>query len=143
MIAVDSNILVYAHRRDSEWHEPASVLIRTLAEGQSEWAVPWPCIHEFLAIVTHPKIYAPPSTLEQAAMQVDAWLESPALVLLGESEDHWQLLRQLLVAGKVQGPMIHDARIAALCLAHGIAELLTADRDYNRFPMLATRNPLL
>jgi hypothetical protein len=143
LIAVDSNILVYAHRRDSEWHEPAAALIKTLAEGRREWAIPWPCIHEFLAIVTHPKIYAPPSTVEQAAMQVDAWLDSPTLVLLGESEEHWQLLKQLLVAGKVQGPMIHDARIAALCLAHGIAELLTSDRDYNRFPMLATRNPLL
>ena len=143
MIAVDSNILIYAHRRDSEWHEPATALVKSLAEGRSGWAIPWPCIHEFLAICTHPAIYSPPSTLKQAALQVDAWMDSPSLELLGETGDHWILLRQQLMSGKVHGPMVHDARIATLCLAHGITELLTADRDFSRFPLLATRNPLL
>lgn len=143
MIAVDSNILVYAHRRDSEWHEPAAALVGELAEGRIEWAVPWACLHEFLAIVTHPRIYAPPSTLEQATLQVDAWLSSPVLVLLGETGGHWDELKQLLLTGKALGPMVHDARVAALCLSNGITELLTADRDFNRFPGLNTRNPLL
>lgn len=143
MIAVDSNILVYAHRRDSGWHAPASDLIKALAEGRVNWAIPWPCIHEFLAISTHPAIYSPPSSFEQAALQVDAWMDSPSLVPLGETDDHWAVLKQLLMDGKVMGPMVHDARIAALCLTHGITELLTADRDFSRFPRLTTRNPLL
>ena len=143
MIAIDSNILVYAHRRDSEWHLPAADLLVGFAQGLNQWAVPWPSIHEFLAIVTHPRIYAPPSTLRQAIEQVDAWLGSASIVLLGESSEHWAELKTLLVKGQVQGPLVHDARIAALCLSHGVTELLTADRDFSRFPTLSTRNPLL
>jgi len=56
MIAVDTNILVYAHREDSQWHDAAYSRIVNLTEGRAPWAIPWPCIHEFLAIVTHPKI---------------------------------------------------------------------------------------
>ena len=52
MIAVDTNVLVYAHREDSPWHGAASRVVRDLAEGSAPWAIPWPCLHEFLAIVT-------------------------------------------------------------------------------------------
>lgn len=143
MIAVDTNLLVYAHRVDSPWHDAAVALLRALAEGQSMWGIPWPCLHEFIAVVTHPRIFTPPSTTEQAARQVDAWLESPTATLLGESADHWARLRPLLVRGKVAGPRTHDARIAALCLSHGVRELWTADRDFAAFPDLRTRNPLV
>ena len=142
MIAVDSNLLVYSHREDSPWHDSAYTYIVELAEGQAPWAIPWPCIHEFLAIVTHPRIYDPPTPLEKALSQVDAWMESPSLLLLSESEDYWQQLQSLLQAGKVCGPQVHDARIAALCSYHGITELWTADRDFGRFPKLKVRNPL-
>ena len=114
-----------------------------LAEGRSPWALPWPCIHEFLAIVTHPRIFNPPTPLSLAIDQVEAWIESPSLVLLSESHAHWQQLRTLINAGKVSGPHVHDARVAALCLQHGITELWTADRDFGRFPELAHRNPLV
>src|SRR5688500_6733866 len=135
MIAVDTNILVYAHRRDSDFHTAADRLVRDLAEGRGSWAVPWPCLYEFLAVVTHPRIYAPPSTIEQAIDQVDAWLESPSLVLLGEGVDHWQTLRDVVARGRVSGVLVHDARVATFCLTHGVRELLTADRDFGRFPI--------
>ena len=143
MIAVDSNVLVYAHREDADWHNPAYTRVLELAEGRDPWAIPWPCIHEFLAIVTHPRIYAPPTPLDSALDQVQAWLESPALVLLSETEDYWQQLEGLLRAARATGPQVHDARIAALCLEHGITELWTADRDFSRFPALKARNPLI
>lgn len=143
MIAVDTNLLVYAHRRDSPWHERASERIRELAEGSEPWALPWPCVHEFLAIVTHERIFAPPSTLPRATEQVAAWLESPTLVLLAESEGYWDVLQRALEQSRVTGPRIHDARIAALCIHHGIRELWSADRDFNRFTNLRTRNPLV
>ena len=142
MIAVDTNLLVYAHREDSAWHEEAFKTIRQLAEGASPWAIPWPCIHEFLAITTHPRIFSPPTPLGKALDQVDAWLESPSLHLLSEQPGAWPSLRLLLIASKTTGPAVHDARIAALCLQHGIRELWTADRDFSRFPDLRTRNPL-
>jgi hypothetical protein len=143
LIAVDTNLLVYAHREDAPWHDAAYARIAELAEGQQSWAIPWPCIHEFLAIVTHPKIYSPPTPLDKAIEQIEAWLESPSLVLFSEAEDYWMQLRPLLLSGRVSGPQIHDARIAALCKEHGVAELWTADRDFGRFPGVQTRNPLI
>ncbi len=80
MIAVDTNILVYVHRQDSPWHETAYARLAELAEGRAAWAIPWPCLHEFLAMVTHPQIYNPLSPLETATAQVEAWLEAPGLV---------------------------------------------------------------
>lgn len=142
MIAVDTNILVYAHRRDADFHSAAARHVRALAEGKPAWALVWPCLHEFFAVTTHPKIYDPPSTIDQAIGQIDGWLASPSLVLLGEPPHYWNELKELLVNGKVTGPMVHDARIAALCLAHGVHELWSADRDFTRFSHLHVRNPL-
>ena len=143
MIAVDTNILVYAHREESEWHAVASGRITELAEGRAGWAIPWPCLHEFLAIVTHPRIFDPPTPLTAAVAQVDAWLEAPTLELLSESEPHWARLRALLLEGRIAGPRVHDARIAALCLQHGVTELWSADRDFGRFPSVTVVNPLV
>ena len=143
MIAVDTNILVFAHREDSPFHEAAVKRVTDLAEGPAVWAVPWPCVHEFLAIVTHPRIYAPPTPLLRALEQVDAWLESPTIALLTESPVHWPTLRAMLVSGRIAGARVHDARIAALCQQHGVRELWSADRDFTRFPNLAVANPLV
>jgi uncharacterized protein len=143
VIAVDTNILVYAHREDSPFHEPAFQRLSELAEGAASWAIPWPCLHEFLAIVTHPRIYAPPTPLGRALDQVDAWLESPTLVLLAESATHWPTLRALLVSGRIAGAQIHDGRVAALCRQHGVRELWSADRDFSRFAGFAAVNPLV
>ena len=143
MIAVDTNILVYAHRVDSPFHDRARRRIATLAEGVSLWAIPWPCVHEFLAIVTHPRIYAPPTPLRQALEQVDAWLESPTVALLAESAIHWSNLRDLAANGRIAGPQFHDARIAALCRQHGVNTLWSADRDFSRFAGFPVENPLV
>jgi uncharacterized protein len=143
VIAVDTNVLVYAHREDSPWHEAAYARVAGLAEGRAPWALPWPCLHEFLAIVTHPRIYAPPTPLTTAMDQVQAWLEAPNVVLLGEGEGYWPALRAALEVGRVAGPQVHDARVAALCRLHGVRELWSADRDFGRFPEISVRNPLL
>lgn len=142
MIAVDTNILIYAHREDAVFHSVAASRVASLAEGREAWAIPWPCVHEFLAIVTHPRVYEPPSLIAEALGQIDVWLESPTLQLLAEADDHWLYLQALIVAGKIVGPRIHDARIAALCRQHGVRELWSADRDFSRFPDLAVVNPL-
>jgi uncharacterized protein len=143
VIAVDTNLLVYAHREDAQWHDAAYARIAALAEGRSPWAIPWPCLHEFLAIVTHPRIYAPPTPLTAALDQVDAWLEASSIILLAEGEGYWPALRAALEAGRVAGPQVHDARVAALCQLHGVRELWSADRDFGRFPGLTVRNPLV
>ncbi len=143
MIAVDTNILVYAHREDSPWHEAALQALTELAEGTATWSIPWPCVHEFLAIVTHPKIYRPPTPMPVALQAIRAWQSSPTLRLLGESADHLERFEGVAVSAKVVGPMVHDARIAALCLSHGVRQFWSADRDFSRFPSLKIRNPLV
>jgi toxin-antitoxin system PIN domain toxin len=143
LIAVDTNILVYAHREEAPFHEAARERLRELAEGSALWAIPWPCLHEFLAIVTHPRIFLPPTPLARALDQVAAWLESPTLALLAEAGNHWEQLRTVLEASRVAGPQVHDARIAALCIEHGVRELWSADRDFGRFRGLAVLNPLV
>jgi uncharacterized protein len=143
LIAVDTNMLVYAHRTDSVWHEAAFRSLQGLAGGAAPWGIPWPCVHEFYSVVTHPRIYSPPSNSQQAIDQIEAWFEAPNLVLLSEEAAHWSTLKPLLSAGRVAGPLVHDARIAALCLANAVTELWTADRDFSRFTALKTRNVLV
>jgi hypothetical protein len=143
VIAVDTNILVYAHREDSPWHEPAVTRVAALAESRASWAIPWPCLYEFLSVVTHPRIYKTPTPPSVAVAAVDALLQAPGLALLAEGDGYWPELRRMVEAGRLAGPVIHDARIAALCRFHGVSELWSADRDFSRFPDLVVRNPLV
>ncbi len=143
MIAVDTNILVYAHRRDLPLHGEARARLAELAEGAAAWAIPWPCLAEFVAVVTNPRLFAKPSPLDTALDQVEAWLASPTLVLLSEGDGFWGSFRRTLEGGRVAGGQVHDGRVAALCIAHGARELWTADRDFGRFAGLRARNPLV
>jgi uncharacterized protein len=143
MIALDTNILVYAHREDVAWFAEASACVAGLAEGGELWAIPWPCVHEFLAIVTHPRIFGTPTPIERALDQVRAWLESPFVAVLGEGAGYMDRLAEVMLASRASGPLVHDARIAAICLANGVSELWSADRDFGRFPALRVRNPLV
>jgi hypothetical protein len=143
MIAVDTNILVYAHRKDSPFHTKAFSLLKEISESRASWAIPYPCLHEFYAIVTHTKIFSPPTPIESALEQMDAWLESPSLHLLGESSGYFETLKQKLLAGKLQGPKIHDARIASICINNGVNLLYSSDRDFNKIAGLRIQNPLI
>ena len=142
MIAVDTNILVYAHRRDSTFHKRAQVCVRALAEGYGAWAIPWPCVHEFLSIVTNPRIFKAATPVAAALAQVESWRASPSLRLLAEEEGYWPVLAKLVKSNGIRAGKIHDARIAALSLHHGASELLSADRDFSRMAPLVVRNPL-
>lgn len=143
MIAVDTNVLVFAHRSDSPFHDVALRRVTELARGRDAWAIPWPCVHEFLGVVTHPKIYRPPTPLPLALAAIDEWRKSPGLVLLGEEAAYWERFRSLAEVGRIAGGLVHDARVAAICLSNGVSELWTADRDFIRFPTLHVRNPLV
>lgn len=143
MIAVDTNLLIYAHREDADFHPQALRAVLDLAESGNRWAIPWPCIHEFLAVVTHPRIFTPPTPQAIAFDALDAWLGSPWCRTIGEGPGYFETLRVLVTSRKVVGPMVHDARVAAICLHHGVRELWTADRDFSRFSALSTRNPLV
>jgi toxin-antitoxin system PIN domain toxin len=142
VLAVDTNILVYAHRREVSEHAVAVEVVRELAEGERHWAVPWPCLYEFWSVVTNPRIWKEAASRpDQAWAQIEAWLASPSLRLLGETTDFATLLGRFLIRPRVRGAVVHDARVAALCLVHGAEALLTRDRDFSLFEELPTRNP--
>ena len=143
MIAVDTNLLVYAHREDAKFHGEANAALVQLAAGTERWAVPWPCAHEFIAIVTHPKIYKTPTPLERALEALAELNACPTLEFIGEADGYLDSLSGIALAARVQGGAIHDARIAAICRFHGVRELWSADRDFSRFAAVKVRNPLL
>lgn len=142
MIAVDTNVLVYAHRSESKHNERCYQLLRQLAAGSTPWAIPSPCLVEFLCVVTHPRYLQTPTPLSLALEQVRYWLTTPNGTVLAETRSTWETLRDLVDSGQIVGPMVYDARIAAICLDQGVREVWTADRDLSRFPKLRTRNPL-
>lgn len=139
MIAIDTNVLVYAHRADSTHHHRAASAIQSLAEGDRPWAIPWQCLYEFWAVVTHPRIYDPPSTPWQAMEQINAWRSSPSCRCLGELSTTAPAFDRL-EAAQIRGPRVHDGHIALICLAHGVNEILTNDRDFSLFPWLSIRS---
>ncbi|MGL5867096.1 MAG: type II toxin-antitoxin system VapC family toxin [Dermatophilaceae bacterium] len=143
MIALDTNLLVYAHRQDSPHHQVAAAALERAVAAPGGCAVPWPCIHEFLAVVTHPRIYDPPSPVVNALAAVQALVDAPGVHLIGEGADHAERLGALLRSAPVDGPRVHDARVAAICLSHGVDALWSADRDFSWFPDLRVVNPLV
>src|SRR5438270_13297253 len=118
MLAVDTNVLVYAHRREAAEHAQALERLRALAGGADAWAIPWPCVYEFFNVVTNVRIWKERASKPRDAWaQVEAWTASPSLRLLGETEGFLSVLGGLVARPRVTGPIVHDARIAALCLA--------------------------
>ena len=141
MIAVDTNILVHARREETPHHRKAVTLLHALAEGDDPWALPWPCVYEFVRVVTHPRVFDPPSELEAVLDDLESLLQSPSLTMLGEGTNHRGHMRRALEGGKASGNLAHDAHIAALALEHGVTRILTADRDFTRFPGLKVTDP--
>jgi len=143
VFAVDTQLLVYAHRPTAPQQAATVEVLRRLVASPEPWAIPWPCVHEFLATITRPRYFNPPSTIRLGLDAIDRLGMSGNLHFLGEAEGHLALLAQLCDSGRAVGAIVHDARIAAICLGHGVSELLTADRDFTRFPALRMRNPLV
>ena len=136
MIAVDTNVLVTAHREDLPKHEPAVARLSELALGDIPWAIPVFCLGEFVRVVTHPRLFDPPSTLDEAIAALDALLESPMLRILSPGNRYPKLFAEALRHADARGNLAFDAQIAAVCREQGAGRLLTMDKDFSRFPGL-------
>ena len=141
MKAVDTNVLVYAHREETARHAEAGRIVQALATGAEPWAVPWPCVYEFLRVVTHPRVFHPPTPVPLAWEAMRAVMGSPSVVLLSETGSHDEVLDRILGQARPTGNMVHDAHIAALLVEHGVREILTSDADFHRFPGITATDP--
>lgn len=141
MIVIDANILLYAYDELAIQHTKARAWIESVFSGSEPVGLPCQAIAAFLRINTNNKLPGPRFTIEQAAQIVDVWLDQPNVRLLIPSDDHWVLLRRLMIEGQASGLLVSDAEIAALTVASG-GVLYTTDRDFARFPGLRWKNPL-
>jgi len=138
VIAVDTNVLVYAHRAELPRHQAARRKLVELAEGPSRWALPVFCLGEFLRLVTHPKLFDPPFSATEACTAVENLTRSPSLAVLSPGPLYRQLLFEAIREANAVGNLVFDAQIVALCREAGVSSLLTEDRDFDRFPGFST-----
>ena len=143
MIAMDADILIYACKVEYPFNSKASNRVRELAESRSAYANAWPCLHEFYSTVAYVNRYQPPSTPPIAVKQIALCMDSPTLQLISETPTHWTALHNLRMASVVKDALVHGARIAAVCLLHGVREFWAAEQVFSRFPALTRHNPLL
>ncbi len=141
MKTIDTNILVYAHRTEFTHHQAALQTLRQIALAPEPWVLLWPCLYEFVRVVTHPKVFDPPTPLEEAVEAVEGLLASSSLLLVSEGPRHPAWFSKTLLASGASGNLAFDAHIAALMKEHGIDEIVTADRDYHRFQGIRVSNP--
>lgn len=139
MIAVDTNVLIYAHRAETSLHAVASQELVALAEGGTRWGLPVFCIGEFIRVVTHRRVFNPPSTLPQATGFLQDVVASPSCRIVRPGRDFTGLLVDSVLQAGARGNLVFDAQIVALCREHGIATILTNDRDFDRFRDLRVR----
>jgi hypothetical protein len=136
VIAVDTNVLIYAHRGETDLHHVAASRLVALAEGPERWGLPVFCLTEFLRVTTHGRVFRPPSTLEQATAFVSEIAKAPSCEVVRPGPGFLELLVETARQAGARGNLIFDAQIAALCLEHGIDTVLTNDRDFSRFKQL-------
>ncbi len=132
-VAVDTNVLLYAQRKEAPQHAAATARLKALLDAGRRVALPWPCVYEFIRVTTHARVYDRPATVEEALVFVRALLGHPAALLLSETERHADVMDRVLIEAGVTGNRIHDAHIVALMREHGIEDILTHDADFRRF----------
>ena len=141
MRTVDTNILVYAHREEFDRHPAALELLKTIAGSLEPWVLLWPCLYEFVRVVTHRRLFDPPTSVEHALEAVEGLLASPSVLLIGETQRHASWFSLMIRASGATGNLVFDAHIAALMKEHGIHEIVTTDRDFHRFPGIRMFHP--
>lgn len=136
---MDSNVLVKAHREEASRHDAAEEALRELAEGAAAWSVPVFVLGEFLRVVTHPRVFGPPSSIAEALAFLDSVLDSPSARLLTPGPRYRETFTRVVEDAGATGNLVFDAQIAAVCLEQGATTILSDDRDFRRFTGLTVR----
>lgn len=141
MIVLDANILLYAYDSSAEKHAKARAWVEQVFSDGTLVGIPWQTAYAFLRIVTNSRLPGRRFSTEEAAAIVDDWQAQPNVRFLGTGDQHWSVLRRMLIEGQAHGPLVTDAQLAAIALEHG-GELYSTDRGFARFPELRWKNPL-
>ena len=140
MLIPDVNVLVGALRPDSPFHDVLRPWLAEAVAGEQPVGFPDVAVSGFLRVVSHPRIFDPPTEMTVAATAVDSLLSAGCL-WVASSERHWSILKGLLVSAKARGNLVSGAHLAAISIEHG-ATLVSADRNFARFPGLSWVDPL-
>jgi len=141
VILVDANLLIYAVNRDAEDHAAARKWLEKVLSGATEVGLAWLVILAFIRVTTRAGILERPLSCEKAVAYIEEWLRQPCVSLLGPSEKHWPLFKNLITATGTGGNLTSDAHLAALALEYG-AEIHSADYDFRRFQGIVHHNPI-
>jgi toxin-antitoxin system PIN domain toxin len=142
MIAVDTNLLVYAHRRAVPEHTAARRALERAMRDPQGWGIPVACLAEFWAVVTHPAATGRPSTTEEAAAFIRSLVEQGGAALWTPGAALAERLFAFARRLDVRGVRIFDLQIALSAVDGGATELWTHDRDFISVPGLPVRDPL-
>lgn len=142
MVALDTSLLAYAVNRYAPEHRRAAEVLEDLANGEVPWAIPWPVLHEFLGLVTHPHAVARPLRPEDARAFVEGLLGSPSLRMLAPTDRHAAVLAETLAGLPAEPGAAAGLATAVVLREHGVRELLSADRGMRRFGFLTVRDPV-
>ena len=141
MVLVDVNVLVYAHREDAPDHAAYRRWIEELIDGDSAYGMSDLVLSGFLRVVTHSRVFTPPSPLHWALDFVREVRHQPHCVRISPGPRHWRVFEGLCRGVSAKGNLVPDAFLAALAIESG-CEWITTDRDFSRFPGLRWRHPL-
>ncbi len=131
--AIDTNVLVYAQRRELDRHDAAQALIGRFVAGDTSWGIPVFCIGEFLRVVTNPNFFSVPTPLNVALDTINGLLRSPSVRLLQPSGKYWPIFNRIAHQANLSGNLVFDAQIVAVCLEHGFRAIVSDDRDMRWF----------
>lgn len=141
MILIDVNVLVYAHRPDSQNHESYRKWLEQTLDSGFLCGLSDVVLTGVIRIITHPHIFPDPTPVELALKFANQLREHPACIAVSPGERHWEIFARLCKVAGARGNLVSDAYFAALAIESG-AEWITTDRDYSRFPGLRWRHPL-
>lgn len=141
MVLPDVNVLVYAHREDTEHHGACRGWLETVINGDEAYGVSELVLSGFLRVVTHPKVFSRPSAIADALAFAEQLRDRPNCVLIEPGARHWEIFRRLCTGHGVRGNLVPDAYLAALAIESG-CEWVTTDRDFSRFTGLRWRHPV-
>lgn len=141
MILCDVNVLVYAYREDAPGHAAYREWLEKVVNGDEAYGCSDLVLAAFLRVVTHPRIFSPPSPLDHALTFASLLRDQPHCVPVAPGPRHWEIFERLCRSATVRGNLVPDAYLAALAIESG-CEWVSTDRDYSRFPDLRWRHPL-